>query len=124
MKEEPKCTVDMYGARQWWLNGKRHREDGPALEYSNRSKSWWLNGKLHRKDGPAVESANGSKQWYLNGKRHRKDGPAIEYANGVKKWYLDGKEYSYEDWLKKINPSCENKVVIIDGQKYKLVAMS
>ena len=29
-------------------------------------KSWWLNGKLHREDGPAIEWANGSKAWFLN----------------------------------------------------------
>ena len=27
-----------------------------------------LNGKLHREDGPAVEWANGRKHWYLNGR--------------------------------------------------------
>ena len=44
------------GSKEWWLNGKRHREDGPAVEYCiNGSKEWWLNGKRHREDGPAVE---------------------------------------------------------------------
>jgi hypothetical protein len=28
-----------------------------------------LNGKLHREDGPAVIWADGTKRWYLNGKR-------------------------------------------------------
>ncbi len=28
-----------------------------------------LKGKLHREDGPAIEFSNGFKQWYLNGKR-------------------------------------------------------
>ena len=32
-------------------------------------KSWWLNGKLHREDGPAIEYANGDKSWYLNNKK-------------------------------------------------------
>ena len=36
--------------------------------YPNGTKYWYLNGKLHREDGPAIESANGSKSWYLNGK--------------------------------------------------------
>ena len=27
-----------------------------------------MNGKLHREDGPAVECAYGYKAWYLNGK--------------------------------------------------------
>ena len=33
------------GHKSWWLNGKLHREDGPAVEYPNGSKSWWLDGK-------------------------------------------------------------------------------
>ena len=36
--------------------------------YSNGTKYWYLNGKLHREDGPAVERANGNKYWYLNDK--------------------------------------------------------
>ena len=27
-----------------WVNGKRHREDGPAVEWNNGDKSWFLNG--------------------------------------------------------------------------------
>jgi len=34
--------------------------------YTNGTKAWYLNGKLHREDGPAVEYANGDKDWYLN----------------------------------------------------------
>ena len=30
-------------------------------------KIWYLNGKFHREDGPAVEFANGTKDWFLNG---------------------------------------------------------
>jgi len=36
--------------------------------YPNGTKHWYLNGRLHREDGPAVEYANGDKCWYLNGK--------------------------------------------------------
>ncbi len=46
----------------------RHREDGPACEYSDGGKAWWLNDQLHREDGHAIEYADGSKYWYLNGK--------------------------------------------------------
>ena len=56
--------------------------------YNNGDKQWYLNGKLHREDGPAIERANGDKSWYLNGKCHREDGPAVEYDNGSKHWYL------------------------------------
>ena len=58
---------------------------------SDGDKHWYLNGKLHREDGPAVELTNGAKFWYLNGKRHREDGPAVEYADGTKSWFLNDK---------------------------------
>ena len=35
----------------------------------NGDKRWYLNGKLHRTDGPAIELANGNKYWYLNGEQ-------------------------------------------------------
>ena len=47
--------------------------------YPDGSKEWYLNGRLHREDGPANEWPDGSKHWYLNGKRHREDGPAVEW---------------------------------------------
>ena len=28
----------------WVLNGKRHREDGPAVKYPDGHKEWYLNG--------------------------------------------------------------------------------
>jgi hypothetical protein len=37
--------------------------------YSNGDKYWYLNGRRHRDDGPAVESSEGDKYWYLNGKQ-------------------------------------------------------
>jgi hypothetical protein len=73
MKNQPVCTTGKYGTKRWRLNGKRHREDGPAIEYSDGSKRWYLNGKLHREDGPAIEYPNGTKHWYLNGKEVTKD---------------------------------------------------
>jgi hypothetical protein len=36
--------------------------------YDNGNKFWYLNGKLHREDGPAVEYADGNKAWFLKGK--------------------------------------------------------
>ena len=40
-------TVKVYdgGNRFWYMNGVRHREDGPAFEYANGTKEWYLNGK-------------------------------------------------------------------------------
>jgi len=50
------------------LDGKLHREDGPALEYFGGSKYWFLNNRRHRENGPAVEHSNGDKQYWLNDK--------------------------------------------------------
>ena len=46
--------------------GNLHREDGPAVVYTNGHSAWYRNGKLHRKDGPAIEF-NGHNEWYRNG---------------------------------------------------------
>jgi hypothetical protein len=75
------------------------------MEWANGDKQWYLNGKLHREDGPAYEWANGDKEWLLNGKSHREDGPAYEYANGDKWWYLNDElvnpEIIVDLWLAK-----------------------
>ena len=91
-------------------------------EFGDGVKEWYKDGKLHREDGPAIEYSNGDKIWYKNGKWHREDGPAIELNNGVKDWYLNNKQYTESEFLKltKPNPSCNGKIVEIDGKKYKL----
>ena len=100
MPEQPTMTIDEYGDKVWTLNGKIHREDGPAIERSDGSKEWCLNGDLHCEDGPAIEYPNGSKFWYLNGLLHREDGPAIEWAVGTKEWWVNGKQVDeFVFWL-------------------------
>ena len=42
---KPKCTINSDGTKAWYLNGKLHREDGPAIEWPDGSKQWYLNGK-------------------------------------------------------------------------------
>ena len=91
--------------------------------YDNGDKHWYLNGERHREDGPACEWANGTKYWYLNGKVHRESGPAIEYVSGSKYWFLNGEQLSEAEFNARTKPtaSCEGKVVEVDGVKYKLV---
>ncbi len=67
------------------------------IEFSSGEKCWCLNGKYHREGGPAVDYANGDKFWFLNGKRHREDGPAEELDSGLKFWYLNGKRLTEEE---------------------------
>jgi antitoxin component YwqK of YwqJK toxin-antitoxin module len=101
-KNKPICEVDTTGTKRWYLNGKLHREDGPAVEWADGTKAWYLNGKLHREDGPAIEYTDGTKKWYLNGELHREDGPAVEYADGDKGWYLNGIEYTKQDYYREL----------------------
>lgn len=81
---------DVSGTRCWYANGKLHRIDGPAVEYSDGSTEWYSNGELHRIDGPAMEAADGYKAWWVKGKVHRTDGPAIEHPKGYKEWRVNG----------------------------------
>ena len=73
-----------------YKNNKLHRDDGPAVIYSDGSKEWYKNGKLHRDNGPAIMNNNGYIAWYKNNKLHRDDGPAIIITNGSKIWYKNG----------------------------------
>ena len=98
--------------------------------YEDRTEWYNEDGKFHRENGPTIEYANGDKYWHLNGLPHREDGPAIEYVNGSKYWYLNGKEYSEADFNAEIAkrkqqqaPSCNGKIVKIDGKEYILTEM-
>ena len=65
----------------------------------------YLDGKIHRDNGPAIEWADGLKEWYMHNERHRKDGPAIEEADGTRFWYLNGEcygidgDFTNESWI-------------------------
>jgi hypothetical protein len=88
---------------------------------TNGYKAWYLNDELHREDGPALEYSDGDKEWWINGNLHREDGPAVEYSNGDKAWFLDGKELTEQEHKAATSkPTCEGKIVGIDGKKYKL----
>ena len=61
------CVEDEFGNKIWYKDGKRHREDGPALVCVNGFKGWYQNGRYHREDGPAVEHVDRTKEWYYKG---------------------------------------------------------
>jgi hypothetical protein len=50
----------------WYVNGKLHRSDGPAV-IDHEYQKWFTDEKLHRVDGPAVIDNHGRKEWYMNG---------------------------------------------------------
>ena len=60
-------------------------------EYPAGLKEWHLNGKFHREDGPAIEYPSGTKKYYQFGILHREDGPARMYLDGKFEWWLAGK---------------------------------
>ena len=83
---ESKSEINKYDNKVWkLLNGKCHREDGPAIEYNDGSKAWFINGKLHREDGPAIEYSNGAKSWYLNDIKYSEQ----EYKHQIRLIKLD-----------------------------------
>jgi hypothetical protein len=92
--------------------------------YTNGDKYWYLNGKIHREDGPAIEYASGFKSWWLNNKRHREDGPAIEFSNGEKHWYLNDERLTEEEFNKRMTPTVEMTMAQINealGKNVKVV---
>ena len=84
------------------------------IEYASGNKSWLKHGKRHREDGPAVERRNGDKWWYKHSKCHREDGPAIEGIDGYKTYYLEGIRYTEEEYLKKIEELNKCKLFKLD----------
>ena len=64
---------------------------------------------------------SGTKSWYLDDKLHCEHGPAVEWFDGTKEWYLGGKKLTEEEHRKAVTkPTCDGKVVTIDGVKYTL----
>ena len=115
-KQEPYMHMDRHGNKMWYVNGKLHRDDAPAIEWHSGATEWYQHGKRHRIGAPAIEFRNG-KEWWVNDELHRIDGPAIdyapaiEYAGGHKAWYVNGRQYNdIAAWAKasleynKINP--------------------
>ena len=92
-------------SEEYYLDGKPHREDGPAKIAYNQNgnikiKEYYINGKRHREDGPALIAYGNinCEVYYINDELHRENGPAwIEYdANGnisTRVYYLNGKDF-------------------------------
>src|ERR1700691_5145576 len=89
----------------YYLNGKYHREDGPAFIWKDGTMFYYLNGKYHREDGPAFIWKDGTIKYFINGKRHREDGPAVIHPDGTVFYYINDKHITKEvnDWIKENN---------------------
>lgn len=81
---------------RWYIKGTHllHNEGDLAIEYNNGDKCWYQHDKRHRLDGPSIEYLDGSKS-----KFHHLDGQAIEYGDN-KGYRINGQPYSEEEYWK------------------------
>lgn len=63
-----------------------HREDGPAIQYTDGSGHWYKEGKLHRDDGPAMVDKQGKEYWFKEGE------PYEPSAHDLMVWKMNEKE--------------------------------
>ena len=73
-----------------------YKQRNGIYEIENYGTIYYVNGKAHRDDGPAYKHINGYKYWCINGKYHRLDGPAREYSDYYTSWveyYIENKRY-------------------------------
>ena len=94
------------GTEMWYQHsiGRLHRKDGPAILYPNGAgEEWWFNGLRHREDGPACDYSFGRKEWWFNGQRHNVSGPAYISPRGVAEWWLNDVEYDPLTWMIKVH---------------------
>ena len=72
------------------------------VDYEDDSTRWMVDGKYHREDGPAIKYLDGAKEWYKHGKLHRGDGPASIECTGDEEYWLDGVVYSKQKYYKEL----------------------
>lgn len=52
----------------WFIEGNVHREaDQPAVLHKSGTREWHVNGKCHRVNGPAIVHFNGDVEYWLDG---------------------------------------------------------
>lgn len=57
-----------YDIKEWYCRGRLHRDnDKPARITEGGKMEYWVNGKRHRDLGPAIVRSNGFDSWYKNG---------------------------------------------------------
>lgn len=104
-------------SEKWYLDGKLHRVNAPAVKFSEGTKAWYQHGRLHRLDGPAIAYSDGGYEWYKDGIYHRTDGPAVYYPGGATLWFVDGWMInSYRKFQQKTK--CSNDLIIFLKLKY------
>jgi hypothetical protein len=81
-------------------HGRRHCSHGPAINHNNNVKMWFVDGLRHREDGPALITSIGE-IWYTNGLLHRLSGPAYtQRETNQVQYYIYGRQLSKEAFRK------------------------
>jgi hypothetical protein len=103
------------GSKEWYKEGKFHREDGPAIEFTNETKHWYKEGKLHRINGPAIELPDGTKFWFIEGNLYVPE----KLSNLIDCYVYLGKEKGQYDleWLKFLTEEGIQVFPIISGME-------
>lgn len=100
-REDGPARIFPDGTEEWYFEGKLHRLDEPAVIYKNGTHKWYLNGKLHRDKYAAVICEDGQMEWWMNGLLHREDGPAIIYADNSAEQWINGRMiYRMDNYLR------------------------
>ena len=122
-REDGPAIVYAKGNTEWYLNGKLHRDGGPAQDWSNLEPGagvWYQHGKRHRVGAPAMKwskDQNMAEYWYINGEMHREDGPAIDYGDGKGIWAKHDKIHREDGPAEYI--SNQHKIWVINGQYHR-----
>ena len=87
-REDGPAIEKIDGTKTWFQHGRQHREDGPSHIGPDGYTEWTINDEYHRIGGPARTWDNGEEEWYQHGKLHRLDGPAIVHSNGNGAYFL------------------------------------
>lgn len=62
------CTTLESGTKIWKNDkGQIHRDDGPAITWTNGNWEWWFEDKCHRIEGPS-DWLNGEHRWFVHDK--------------------------------------------------------
>lgn len=85
---------------QWWKNGKRHRDNDLPAQIEIRGKEkyehWWINGKRHREGDKPTQlkiGEYGFEIYHKNGKLHREGDKPASMSISGHRWYKNGKRH-------------------------------
>jgi hypothetical protein len=83
------------------------------VEYSYGTKYWYKEGKLHREDGPAIEYTDGYKEWWIDGVQYS------ENVDIEDKFFLGKEKGKYDlEWVRFLDKEEIEEYPIIPGMKY------